>query len=545
MITVVLLITALCILAGGLYRSSSYGRVGFLSWLQSLVVALPWLLYFGLSILGIELSLVAILALLLASTGTYIWLGREMRELSGGQQGKIKSGDRASKIASGSDTSAANAKDFHPRNVEAGAPTHGKSTMDGSSDPVVQSAKELRENDRGTGQDPDTHDQPLPQNVTSKQGGFIPMPEEDLQAIKTIFGIDTFFSTEQTLYYNGAIFKGNLRGDASTVYSRLSKLLAEQMGTKYRLFMMDDPSFNPPKPMVVVLPSANEPTPSTRWQWLVAGFLFLVTVSTCMMAASIFQGFSLFENWSRWQDTVFLTTGIILVLSIHEIGHRVAANQHDVRLGPPFLLPTLQIGSFGGLTRIESVVPNRTALFDIGFSGPALGGGLSLTFLILGLILSHEGSLFQLSPDFFRSSILVGTLARIMLGNQLQYSLVDINPFVIVGWLGLLITAINLMPVGQLDGGRIVHAIYGRKILRRTSIITLLVLAIATFVNPLALYWMVVILLLQRQLDQPQLNELTEPDDTRAVLGLVALFLMVATLLPLSPELAARIGIGG
>ncbi|NJK53574.1 MAG: site-2 protease family protein, partial [Leptolyngbyaceae cyanobacterium SU_3_3] len=134
---------------------------------------------------------------------------------------------------------------------------------------------------------------------------------------------------------------------------------------------------------------------------------------------------------------------------------------------------------------------------------------------------------------------------RVVIGEGLQQSTIAVNPLVIVGWIGLLITAINLMPAGQLDGGRIVQAIYGRKIARWGTITTIILLAIASLVNPLALYWAIVILVLQRNLERPSLNELSEPDDARAALGLLALFLMVTILLPLTPSLAGRLGIGG
>jgi membrane-associated protease RseP (regulator of RpoE activity) len=127
-------------------------------------------------------------------------------------------------------------------------------------------------------------------------------------------------------------------------------------------------------------------------------------------------------------------------------------------------------------------------------------------------------------------------------------NLVDVHPLTIVGWLGLVVSALNMMPAGQLDGGRVVQAIYGRKTARRTTIATLIILGIVALVNPanpLVLYWAIVILFLQRSLERPSLNEITEPDDTRAILGLIALFLMVATLIPLTPGLAVRLGIGG
>jgi len=172
--------------------------------------------------------------------------------------------------------------------------------------------------------------------------------------------------------------------------------------------------------------------------------------------------------------------------------------------------------------------------------------------LVTGLLLSHSGSawgfnhsIFQLSSEFFQGSILVGTLARVVLGSALHSSVVNVHPLVVIGWLGLVITALNLMPAGQLDGGRIVQAIYGRKTAGQTTLATLIVLGLVSLANPLAMYWAVVILFLQRDLDRPSLNEISEPDDARAALGLLALFLMIVTLLPLTPGLAGRLGIGG
>ena len=165
--------------------------------------------------------------------------------------------------------------------------------------------------------------------------------------------------------------------------------------------------------------------------------------------------------------------------------------------------------------------------------------------LFAGLILSHPGSMYQVPSQFFQGSILVGALSKVVLGSAVNQALVDVHPLTIIGWLGLVITALNLMPAGQLDGGRVVQAIYGRKTAGRTTFATVIVLAIASLANPLALYWAVVILFLQRDLERPSLNELTEPNDARAALGLLALFLMIATLLPLTPALAGRLGIGG
>ncbi|NET61009.1 MAG: site-2 protease family protein, partial [Symploca sp. SIO2E6] len=275
--------------------------------------------------------------------------------------------------------------------------------------------------------------------------------------------------------------------------------------------------------------------------------LFLVTIATTLEAASLLLKFDFFEHLERFAEALPISIGIGTVLLAHELGHWWQGQRYNVRIGLPFFIPSWQIGSFGAITRFESLLANRTALFDISLAGPAAGGIVSLLLLIGGLLLSHNGSSFQVPAQFFQGSILVGALARVFLGTSLQETLVNVHPLTIVGWLGLLITALNLMPAGQLDGGRIVQAIYGRKIARRTTIATLIILGIIAFVNsanPIILYWAIVILFLQRGQERPNLNEITEPDDTRAIFGLLALFLMAATLIPWTPGLASRLGIG-
>jgi membrane-associated protease RseP (regulator of RpoE activity) len=282
----------------------------------------------------------------------------------------------------------------------------------------------------------------------------------------------------------------------------------------------------------------------TLLQKIVSLLLLLAPIATSLESGGLMRGFDFFSEPNRIGEVLPLAIGILLILTAHEMGHWLLARRYQIRLSFPFFIPTWQLGSFGALTRFESLLPHRTALFDIAFAGPAAGGAAALGMLLTGLVLSHQGSLFQVPTEFFKGSILVGTLARVVLRESLQQPIVDVHPLVILGWLGLVITALNLMPAGQLDGGRIVQAIYGRKIAGRTTIGTIIVLGLVSLVNPLALYWAIVVLFLQRELERPTLNDLTEPDDARAALGLLVLFLMVATLLPLTPSLAGRLGIG-
>jgi len=497
--TIALLLLAVGILAWGFYRARDQGKLGILAWLQSVALMTPWLLFFGLFAAGIYLNLVAVLLLLVASTGLYIYLGRQLRQAA--LDAVLKSRDTA----------------------------QVKPQTDGFSPPDAQptSAKETIK------------------TVTSPPGTneveIIPVPVEDLKAIQGIFGIDTFFATETIPYQDGVILKGNLRGDPEQVHSRLTASLQARLNDRYRLFLVDNQD---DKPVVIILPSTNDPQPTTVSQKILAVVLLLATIATSLETGGLLLGFDFFGSPGRYLEVLPVAAGIWAVLGAGEIARRVVANQYKVGLSWPFFIPTLQIGSFGAIDRFESLLPNRKVLFDIAFAGAAAGGIVSLLMLVTGLLLSHPGSLFQVPAEYFKGSVLVGALAKVVLGSALQQPIVDVHPLVVIGWLGLVIVAINLMPAGQLDGGRIIQAIYGRKIASRATLATFVVLAIASLVNPLALYWAIVILILQRNLERPSLNELTEPDDARAALGLLALFLMIVALLPLTPALAGRLGIG-
>ncbi len=488
----IILLLAGGILAWGYQRSKPFGKLGLLAWIQSAVLMAPWLIFFTLFALGIYINLIGVLLLLVISAGVYIYLGKRLREA--GQAEMLKQ----------------------------------------------RAAQRLKALEQETVADQNGQVSPLGNPPES-----LPIPEQDLAQIKSIFSIDSFFATETISYQDGAIFRGNLRTDPDIAYPKLSEKLTNVLGEKYRLFLVDGIEG---RPVVVVLPSSNDPQPMTLAQKNLVAVLGLATVVTSLEAIANLLGFDLFTDWQRYAETLPLAAGFWLILGVHEIGHWWIAKKHQIQLSFPFFLPTWQIGSFGAVTRFESLLPNRSVMFDVAIAGPAMGGILSLILLFLGLVLSHPGSLFQVPTQFFQGSILVGALSRIVLGDELQKSIVDIHPLAVLGWLGLTINALNLMPAGQLDGGRIVQAIYGRKTARRTTIATLIVLGLVAIfnpANPIPLYWAVVIIFLQRDLERPSLNELSEPDDNRAGLGLLALFLMLVTIIPLSPALAGRLGIGG
>ena len=171
-----IVLAAFVILTWSYNRSRVYGKLGILAWLQSVVLMAPWLVFFALFAVGIYLNLVGILALLLVSVGVYIWIGRQLR--AAGQDVMIQQ------------------KAAERLKAEAEAKAEGEDRLD-------------IKPDLGNEQ------------VVSPE--FVPITNEDLVKIKSIFGIDTFFATESISYQEGAIFKGNLRGEPESSHQRMSE----------------------------------------------------------------------------------------------------------------------------------------------------------------------------------------------------------------------------------------------------------------------------------------------------------------------------------
>ena len=496
MITALIVLIGIGIVGWGYWKSRPNGELGLYTWLQSVMLLLPWVVFFGLFSAGMYLDLAGMLVLFVASTAGYVVVGNKIRTIAPEELAK-------------------RAEALIKTRAEVDAPKESTDT---------------KSTDAGNSSSPSPPIEP---------NSIVPIPDEDLQLIRGIFGLDTFFATETLPFQDGVVFNGNLRGELNSTFDKLTVKLTQQVNDRYRLFLIEN---NDLRPTVVVLPSSNDPKPLTPPQQLLAVVLFFVTIATCCETAGILQGFDFYVSLNRYREVLPIGLGVISILVAHELGHWFMARRYDVKLSLPFFLPTWEIGAFGALTNFQSILKTRNVLFDISIAGPAAGGLLSFGLLLTGLILSNETSQFKVPTEFFEGSVLVGTMARVILGNAVQNETVNVNPMVILGWLGLVINAINLMPAGRLDGGRIIQAIYGRKIANRATTATLIILTLVSLVNPLALYWAIVILFLQRNLERPSLNELTEPDDTRAALALLSLFLMITVLLPLTPSLAGRLG---
>ena len=216
-------------------------------------------------------------------------------------------------------------------------------------------------------------------------------------------------------------------------------------------------------------------------------------------------------------------------------------------------LPQLPIGTVGAFIQIRAPIPNRKALFDIGVIGALMGLVVSIGLLAYGLSRSEivgyppgfRPSVFKFEAMLPEYSILFTVIAKGVLGGALEAKrAIALHPIAVAGWLGVLFTAFNLMPVGQLDGGRMVHAIFGQRqgaMLGQVGRLTLLLLSV---MQPHLLLWAVLLFFLPT-IDEPALNDVTELDNVRDAIGMVTLVVLLLIIVPAPKILLTLLGMGG
>jgi membrane-associated protease RseP (regulator of RpoE activity) len=191
--------------------------------------------------------------------------------------------------------------------------------------------------------------------------------------------------------------------------------------------------------------------------------LFFATLVTTTFYGALHHNVNLFEMpWRFYQGLPFSLT-LLAVLGTHEFGHYWMARYHGVSVTLPYFIPAPSlIGTFGAFIRIKDSVPTRGALFDIGVAGPIAGFVVAVPAIVIGLALSEVRPASELSGIGLGSSLLFNGLVQALLGVTPNAYDVVLHPIAFAGWIGFLVTAFNLIPAGQLDGGHIVYSLFGR-----------------------------------------------------------------------------------
>jgi membrane-associated protease RseP (regulator of RpoE activity) len=177
------------------------------------------------------------------------------------------------------------------------------------------------------------------------------------------------------------------------------------------------------------------------------------------------------------------SASLLAILFSHEMGHYLACRYYGVDATLPYFLPAppyFVAGTFGAFIKIKSQIPTRRALFDIGLAGPLAGFVVAIPISVIGLATITPSTL-QGSGIYFNDPLLFRLLAKVLRVN-LETS--SANPYYMAAWIGLLVTSLNLMPVGQLDGGHGTFAVFGErthKIIGRAAFASMALLAVLGF----------------------------------------------------------------
>jgi membrane-associated protease RseP (regulator of RpoE activity) len=238
-------------------------------------------------------------------------------------------------------------------------------------------------------------------------------------------------------------------------------------------------------------------------------------------------------------NAIAFSVSVLAILGTHEMGHKIAATLHGVKSTFPYFIPFPNIlGTLGAVIRVKSPIPTRNAAIDLGSSGPIAGFVVAIPVLLIGLRLSPTLPISAAQMEggiAFGQSLIMLFLERYIFRIPENY-VIYLHPVAIAGWVGILVTFLNLIPAAQLDGGHIARAFLGEK---AHSILTFglgLAMIGLSVVWSGWLIWGFIILLMGRIGNPGALDEVSPISPKRIVLALIvlAIFILSATPVPIS-----------
>jgi membrane-associated protease RseP (regulator of RpoE activity) len=277
--------------------------------------------------------------------------------------------------------------------------------------------------------------------------------------------------------------------------------------------------------------------PPARFTGLQVNLILLVVT----VLSTVFFGGA--WNWAEYAHTpwlslesigwgaVFFSVPLLTILGSHEMGHYLVSKRYHVHASLPFFLPSVPpLGTFGAFISMRDPIPSRRALLDIGVSGPLVGFAIAIPVTLAGLALSSTSPVV---PTAATGELIQPSLLFLLLSQF--FPLPDtfvMHPLAFAGWVGLFVTAINLLPAGQLDGGHVARALLGRRqfYVSWGAVLTLFSLSLFTRYPGWFIFGFLILMLGVRH--PPPLNDLTGLDVTRKLVGIAAIAILVLTFVP-------------
>lgn len=261
--------------------------------------------------------------------------------------------------------------------------------------------------------------------------------------------------------------------------------------------------------------------------------LFVATIFSTLFVGSMHQLGNLPSRLEQLLLGLPFSFSLMAILTSHELGHYFTARKNRVKATLPFFLPIPHplLGTLGAIIRIKTIIPNRRALARLGIAGPVSGFLVALPITIAGLVLSQVKPVSAGSGIQLGNSLLFALLANIIHPHLLPNHDIFLHPMAYAGWLGFLVTSMNLMPIGQLDGGHIAYALLGK---RRLFLIPVMIGGLLFFGWKWAFGWLFWIgLAIFLSLREPLVQDRITPLSTRdTILAIIPYAILILTFTP-------------
>ena len=386
----------------------------------------------------------------------------------------------------------------------------------------------------------------------------LPEPDTITPLVTSIFRID-----DLTAGRDGAGYLYRYRGlltaaDSAAAYDQLAEALRPY--GLMPLFRKDEADS---RHLILIVAAPPQPKPSNP---IINVILFILTILSMMMAGAIIPPETVIPADFIGQLLLpfqYILTGWPFALSLmsillsHELGHYFASRYHKMAVTLPYFIPIPfpPIGTMGAVIRLKELPKNKRILLDVGIAGPLAGLVIAIPVLLIGLSQSSLGTVPNLPGNFTEGNSILYLLAKFAVFGQMlpapaHYSVppllhwlgyffsgmpaplggtdVFLGPVAWAGWVGLLVTSLNLIPAGQLDGGHVMYVLFGGKRLRSFLPYIMIALGILSIFSVSWLLWIVMLRFFGRLTDEPrdQITELGPARRTLAIFGIVVFFLV-------------------
>lgn len=259
--------------------------------------------------------------------------------------------------------------------------------------------------------------------------------------------------------------------------------------------------------------------------------LFLLTIGTTLVAGTLQSGGDPFKDITSLRLGVPFSFTLLSILLFHELAHYFTAKFHKASSTLPYFIPAPTfLGTFGAIIKMKSPLPHKNALLDVGIAGPLASFTLSIIAVSMGLLSSPVVNSIPEGSMHLGDSIIFSAIVRLVKGSIPNGYDMMLSPVAFAGWIGFFVTAMNLLPTAQLDGGHIAYSLFGKWHAVVARIVVFILVGFGFF-WPGWFIWSALIIGFGLKHPAP-LDDITPISKKRKVVGILAFFILIITFVP-------------